>query len=102
MKNNNDSLFNLGTLIAFCGVFFIAYYLLLNDSLLSVSLTSMIDGSNELSLTTHLLVLGLIPIYIAIVIFGSATIGVYLGDIIQRIVILPLKNKTLSALKSKL
>ena len=102
MKKKHKYLaFNLGTLIALCGVFCFAYYLLLNDSLVYISLTDIIDRSNELSLAKHLFVLGLVPIYIAIVIFGAATIGFYLGAIIQRVVIEPLTNLTLSALRAK-
>lgn len=101
MKKHKYLSFNLGTLITLSGAFYIAYYLLLDDSLVHISLTAIIDRSNELSMNKHLLVLGLIPIYIAIVIFGAATIGVYLGGIIQRAVILPITNLTLSALKAK-
>lgn len=85
--------FNLGTLIAFSGVFYIAYYLLLNDNPLRVSLSAIIERSHELSMNKHLLVLGLIPIYISIIIFGAATLGIYLGAILQRVIIHPLQDK---------
>ena len=101
MKKHKSISFNLGTLIALSGAFYVAYYLLLDDSLLYISLTAIINSSHELSMHKHLLVLGLIPIYIAIVIFGAATIGVYLGGIIQRVIIDPITHLTLSALKAK-
>lgn len=93
---------NLGTVIALSGVFSAAYYLLLYDNPLRVSLSSIIERSQELSVNTHLLVLGLIPIYIAIIIFGAATLGIYLGAILQQVLVKPLKGKGISPIKAKM
>ena len=91
MKHKHITL-NLGTLIALCVVFYMAYYLLLNDNPLRISLTAIMANSHQLSMPQHLLLLGLIPFYIAVVIFGAATIGIYFGGILQQF-LLSLKTK---------
>jgi hypothetical protein len=62
---------------------YIAYYLLLRDNYLHSSISSIIVYSHNLAIREHLLILGLLPIYIAFMIFGAATIGLYLGASIQ-------------------
>src|SRR5579862_6125110 len=32
----------------------------------------------------HILVIGLLPVYVALIVFGSALFGIYLGSLIQR------------------
>ena len=100
MRNRVFSL-NLGKLIAISTFFYIAYCVLLRDNSLHMSLSSLIVRSHQLPMFQHLFILGLIPIYIGVVIFGAAMLGIYFGDILQYQVILPLKSKFLFALKSK-
>lgn len=100
MRNKVFTL-NLGKLIAISTFFYIAYCLLLRDNNLHLSLTALIVRSHQLPMNQHLLILGLIPIYIGVVIFGAAMLGIYFGDILQYQVILPLKTKLLLAFKSK-
>lgn len=64
---------------------YIAYYLLLRDNYLHSSISSIIDYSHNLAIREHLLILGLLPIYIGFMIFGAATVGLYLGASIQTI-----------------
>lgn len=66
-------------------VSFIAYYLLLHDNFLHTSISSIIALAHNLTLKPHLLVLGLLPIYIAAMIFGGGLLGVYLSSLLQQL-----------------
>jgi hypothetical protein len=73
----------LSVIIAILVTCYIAYYMLLRDNYLHSSISSIISYSHHLAIREHLLILGLLPIYIAFMIFGAAVIGVYLGASIQ-------------------
>lgn len=62
---------------------YVAYYLLLRDNYLQCSISSIIAYAHHLAVREHLIILGLLPIYIAFMIFGSATVGIYLGASVQ-------------------
>ena len=74
---------SLGAIIALCAMSLIAYYLLICDNALHSSVSSIISGSHQLSKKMHLAVLTFIPVYIAIIIFGTAILGIYLGSVLQ-------------------
>lgn len=74
---------SLAALLITC---YLAYYLLLARSGLHTSITSIISASEVQALPRHLLILGLLPIYIACMIFGSALIGVYLGNTVPELI----------------
>lgn len=82
-----------GTLISQTITGYLAYYLLLQNNCLHCSISSLIDYAHSLSMHTHFILLGLLPIYIAFVIFGSALLGAYLGRYLEEFIILPLKQK---------
>jgi hypothetical protein len=75
--------YKLSVILAITITCYIAYYLLLRDNYLHSSISSIITYSHHLAIREHLLILGLLPIYIAFMIFGAATIGLYLGASIQ-------------------
>jgi hypothetical protein len=58
----------------------VAYYFLIQDNFAHLSVSSIIDHANHLSLNKHVFVLGLVPIYIGLVIFGISTLGMYLAS----------------------
>jgi hypothetical protein len=78
-----------GTLIAQLITGYAAYYLLLTDNRFHCSIAYIIHYAHTLALRQHLTLLGLLPIYIAIVIFGAAMLGVafshHLDSYIKRI-----------------
>lgn len=76
---------NLASLITLTIVFYSSYFLLVEDNFLHTSISSIIHRAHHLQLKSHLIVLGLLPIYIAMVIFGSALVGIYLGSIAKKI-----------------
>lgn len=73
----------LASASALLAVFCVAYYVLFSDSFMHISVGSIISQTHELSLKKHLIVLGLIPIYIALMIFGAAVLGMYIGNMLQ-------------------
>lgn len=75
---------NVPTLITFAVMSFVAYYILLQDNFLHLSISSILTQAHDLEIEKHLIVLGLLPFYIAGVIFGTAMLSLYLGSIIHQ------------------
>lgn len=75
---------NIATFLIFIALFYVAYHCLTRDHFLPISISSIIAHSHNLEIKKHLLVLGLLPFYIAAVIFGTALLSAYLGTIIQK------------------
>ena len=73
-------------LIALMFTCYLAYYLLLGTSHWHTSITSIIDMAQTTALPRHLLILAFLPIYIACMIFGSALIGLYLGNTVPTLI----------------
>lgn len=84
---------NLGIVLALFVACYVDYYYLLQDSVFSIS--SIICHTQHLTGKKHLLVLGLLPIYIATVVFGAATLGHYFGKIFQNFLSAMRKRKPL-------
>lgn len=84
MKNFRD-LLPFGKTMALLLMCYLAYYLLLENTSLHTSISSMIAAAHSSSVPRHLLILAFLPIYIASMIFGSALIGVYLGNTVPKI-----------------
>lgn len=82
---------NLGIVIALLIACYVDYYYLLQDNFFSIS--SIITHSHHLTGKKHLLVLGLLPIYIATMVFGAATVGLYFGKIFQNFLNASIKPK---------
>src|SRR5688572_7930149 len=78
--------FDIVIFITLCVVFYSAYALLLQDNCLHSSISSIITRTHTLEPEEHLLVLGLLPIYIATVIFGSALLGLYIGSCVRHLI----------------
>lgn len=66
-------------------VLYLGHYLLLHDNFLHLSITSIINFSQQLNDKTHFLILGLLPIYVAAVVFGATVLGYYIVLKIQAI-----------------
>ena len=88
---------NLATILTFIVLSYVAYYLLVRDNFLHISISAIIGNSHHLDIKRHLLVLGLLPFYIAAMIFGTGILSIYLGSRIQerfiRLRDKPLANK---------
>jgi len=69
----------ISIVVALLTMSYIAYYLLLRENSFHSSISCIINYAHNLDIRQHLLILGLLPIYIAFMIFGSATAGLFLG-----------------------
>lgn len=78
---------NITTIITLVFVGYIAYYFLLDDNFLHISITSIIANSQDLTIEQHMLVLAFLPVYIATMIFGAAMLGIYLGSLLKHLLI---------------
>ena len=61
--------------------FYFAYYLLLQDNFASIS--SIVDTAYTFVLRKHFIVFGLLPVYIAIIIFGIGMLSMYVSSVIE-------------------
>jgi len=59
-------------------------YILLLDSILPFSIGSVLIRMNHLTKHSHILAIGLVPVYIGLMIFGTTLVAFYLGNLIQR------------------
>lgn len=76
---------NYSVIVSVTMTFIITYYLLLRDNILHISISSIIERAQHLQLKGHLIILGLLPVYIATMIFGAAVIGIYFDYLIKKI-----------------
>jgi hypothetical protein len=74
---------HIGSLVALIVCSYVTYYLLLHDNFLHISISAILDSSRQLANKEHLIIVGLIPIYIGTMIFGTALLGVYIGSKVQ-------------------
>jgi hypothetical protein len=91
MKNKQFHL-KFPTFILLLASIYAAYYLLLRENRMHSSISSIVSYANHFAIRPHLLILGLLPIYIATMIFGAAMLGIYLGARIE-ILLNPLSKK---------
>src|SRR3990167_5343414 len=60
-----------------CG--YVAYFLLLGDNSIGYSITHYINSAHTLPIKQHLLMLGFLLVYIAVVLFGAVMLGTVIG-----------------------
>lgn len=78
---------NVGTILAIIIASYVAYFILLEDNWTHLSIASIIHYSHHLAVKKHMLVLGLLPIYIGTMIFGAGMIGAYVGPTVQNFLV---------------
>ncbi len=71
----------------------LAYYLLVSDNRAHCSISHIIHYAHTLALKQHLLLMGLLPVYIAIVIFGAALLGSTIARWLDQTIIPIFKQK---------
>ncbi len=77
--------FSLTNMLVLAVICFAVYYLLLEDNIFHASINSIIGQSQQLTLKSHLLVLGILPIYIGLVVFGAVLIVMYVRSALQQL-----------------
>lgn len=60
-------------------------FILLEDNFLQSSISCILDNSHRLDIKTHILLHGLLPIYIATIVFGASLLGVFLGKFLYNL-----------------
>lgn len=91
MKNKNR--LNIGGSIFLFILIYLIYRILLEDDILPFSITSVQSTMNHWVKHWHFLVVGLIPVYIALVFFGALILGIFFGDKIECLISKILKRK---------
>lgn len=82
-----------GALLSILITGFIAHYILISDNSIGTSITSVIHYAHSLPVHKHLILLGVLPIYIAVIIFGSAMISAKVGGWLEKIMMKPFKPR---------
>lgn len=77
--------FNIYSLLGLLVAVYCIYFLLIKDDQLPCSIQAVLYGVNHVITHWHVLVVGLLPIYVACVIFGLAMVGLYLGSLLERL-----------------
>lgn len=75
---------NFGALICLVAAVYCMYCILLQDDVLPFSIGAVVNSMNHWAKHWRILVVGLLPIYVALMFFGTAIIGLYIGSNLQR------------------
>jgi hypothetical protein len=86
-KINAKSSLNLGGVLCLIGAVYLICYILICDVVNPISINSMLLSFNRWAKHWHVLAVGLLPIYVALMIFGTAILGVYFGSAIHHWVV---------------
>jgi hypothetical protein len=82
-KLNKKGPLNLGGIICLTTAVYFIYYLLIQN-ILPDSVSSLLAWNNDSAKKWHVLAIGLVPIYLALIIFGTAIFSLYVGSSLQR------------------
>ncbi len=83
-KINKRSSVNLGGILCLVAAVYLICYFLIRDAVTPISINSMILSLNHWSNHWRVLAVGLMPIYIALMLFGTAMLGIYFGSFLHR------------------
>lgn len=75
---------NAGGLLCLAIAIYTIDYLLITDKLIPFSISSMFTWTSHHTSNWHVLAIAMLPIYLAFVIFGTATVSLSLGSYLQR------------------
>lgn len=75
---------NLGSAICLVVLIYIIYRILLFDDILPFSIESVQTTINHWAKRWHIVAVGLLPIYVALVFFGALLFGIFFGSAAQR------------------
>jgi hypothetical protein len=63
---------------------YVICYMLRQDDIFPMSINSAWAYFSHWAKHFHVLAVGLLPVYVALMVFGTASVGIYLGSAIQR------------------
>jgi uncharacterized membrane protein YfhO len=81
---NNRHTLNFCEAMGLFAAVYVTLYLLSQDNVFPMSINSAWVCFNRWAHHFHLIAVALLPVYVALMVFGTATIGIYLGSAIQR------------------
>ena len=90
--NKRHSL-NFGGAIFLVAAVYLMYRVLLHDDILPFAIETVLSSLNHWARHWHILVVGLLPVYVAFMFFGTAIAGIYLGSTLQHFFVKFLINK---------
>jgi hypothetical protein len=82
-KFNKKGSLNLGGIICLTTAVYFIYYMLVTN-FLSGPVHSLLSWNSDSAKKWHVLAIGLVPIYLALIIFGTAIFSMYVGSSLQR------------------
>ncbi|MES2216835.1 MAG: hypothetical protein V4501_00345 [Pseudomonadota bacterium] len=82
-KFNKKGSLNLGGIICLTTAVYFIYYLLVQH-ILPGSVHSLLSWNSGSAKKWHVLAIGLVPIYLSLIIFGTASFSLYVGSSLQR------------------
>jgi len=85
-KMNRRSSLNLGGVLFLIAAVYLICTILICDAIAPISISSMLSSFNHWARHWHVLAVGLLPIYVALMIFGTAIMGVYFGSAVHRFI----------------
>jgi hypothetical protein len=83
-KLNRKATLNLGGIVCLIAGVYCIYYLLILDKILPFSISSVLSWSSHYAKEWHILTVGLVPIYLALMIFGTSMLSLCFGSALQR------------------
>ncbi len=83
-KTTKNSSLTIGGILCLSIAVYCIYYVLVSDKILPFSISSVLTWSNHYAKEWHILTVGLVPIYLALMIFGTSMISLYFGSALQR------------------
>lgn len=86
-KVHKRSSLNLGAILCLVTAVLLITNILIWDALAPISISSMLTSFNHWTRHWHVLAVGLLPIYIALMIFGTAIAGVYFGSALHHFLV---------------
>ncbi len=86
MKRKINKRYTLSVCEGICliAAVYVICYMLCQDTISPMSINSAWVYFSHWARHFHVLAVGLLPVYVALMIFGTATVGIYLGSAIQR------------------
>lgn len=75
---------NLGSALCLIVMLYLVEYLFIKSNTLPFSISSLLSSTNHFSFAWHLLTVAILPIYLALLIFGASIFGISLGSSLQR------------------
>lgn len=87
-KGHKKSSVNLGGILCLVAAVLLISNILIWDAIAPISISSMSSSFNHhCARHWHVLAVGLLPIYVALMIFGTAIVGIYFGSALHRFLV---------------